>query len=94
MYSPYHPDGVVEDFARASDDREPRPGMARAAAAVLDLDLTTSWVVGDRPEDIGLAHAIGASAVYLGADDCQQPRVWSFRSLAAAAPFVMERIGV
>ena len=42
--------------------------MARAAEAALNLDLTASWVVGDRPEDIGLAEAIGASAVYVGTD--------------------------
>ena len=36
--------------------------MANAAASVLNLDLTASWVVGDRPEDIGLAQAVGASA--------------------------------
>jgi HAD superfamily hydrolase (TIGR01662 family) len=72
--------------------RKPRPGMARAAEAALNLDLTASWVVGDRPEDIGLAEAIGASAVYVGTGSCQQPGVWSFPSLAAAAPFIMERI--
>ncbi len=94
VYCPYHPDGVVEDFARASDDRKPKPGMARAAAALLGLDLTGSWVVGDRPEDIGLAEAIGASAVYLGSGYCQRPGVWSFPSLAAAALFIMERIAI
>ena len=94
LYCPYHPDGVVEDFARASDDRKPNPGMARAAAARLGLDLTASWVVGDRLEDVGLAQAIGASAVYLGAEERQWPGVWSFPSLAAAAPFIMERIAV
>src|SRR5271165_812304 len=30
-YCPYHPDGVVEAFSRTSEDRKPRPGMARAA---------------------------------------------------------------
>ncbi|HEX2819850.1 MAG TPA: HAD-IIIA family hydrolase [Streptosporangiaceae bacterium] len=94
LYCPYHPEGVIEDFARTSEDRKPRPGMARAAAAALNLDLTASWVVGDRPEDIGLAEAIGASAVYVGADGGQRPGVWSFPSLAAAAPFIMERIAV
>jgi D,D-heptose 1,7-bisphosphate phosphatase len=91
---PYHPDGVVEDFARTSEDRKPRPGMAKAAQAALNLDLTASWVVGDRPEDIGLAAAIGASAIYLGADTYDQPGVWRFPSLAAAAPFILERIAV
>lgn len=89
---PYHPAGVVEAFARASEDRKPRPGMAKAAEAALNLDLAASWVVGDRPEDVGLAEAIGASAVYLGPDDYQRPSVWSFPSLAAAASFILEQI--
>ena len=95
LYCPYHPDGVVEAFARTSDDRKPAPGMAKAAAAALNLDLAASWVVGDRPEDVGLAGAVAASAVYLGADGadrCQPPEVWSFASLAAAALFLLERV--
>jgi len=94
LYCPYHPDGVVEAFARTSEDRKPRPGMAKAAAAALNLDLRASWVVGDRPEDIGLAESVGASAVYLGTDDRQRLGVWSFPSLAAATPFILERIAV
>lgn len=92
LYCPYHPAGVVEAFARTSEDRKPRPGMAKAAEAALDLDLSASWVIGDRPEDIGLAEAIGATAIYLGSDECQRSGVWSLPSLAAAAPFVLERV--
>ena len=94
LFCPYHPTGVVEAFARTSEDRKPRPGMAKAAEAALGLDLAASWVVGDRPEDIGLAEAVGASAIYLGRDECQRPGIWSFPSLAAAAPFILERIAV
>jgi D-sedoheptulose 7-phosphate isomerase/D-glycero-D-manno-heptose 1,7-bisphosphate phosphatase len=94
LFCPYHPDGVVEEFARASEDRKPRPGMAKAAAAALNLDLTASWVVGDRPEDVGLADAVGASAAYLGSGDYKRPGVWSLPSLAAAAPFILERIAI
>jgi D,D-heptose 1,7-bisphosphate phosphatase len=94
LYCPYHPDGVVEAFARASEDRKPRPGMARAAAIALGLDLTACWVVGDRPEDVGLAHEVGASAIYLGPYDLELPRVWSFPSLAVAAPFILEHVAV
>jgi len=92
LYCPYHPEGVVEAFARTSEDRKPRPGMAKAAEAALNLDLTASWVVGDRPEDMGLAAAIGASAIYLGSDHRHRPGVWSFPSLAAAVPFILERV--
>jgi histidinol-phosphate phosphatase family protein len=92
LYCPYHPAGVVEAFARVSEDRKPRPGMAKAAAAALNLDLTASWIVGDRPEDIGLAEAVGAPAVYVGPDGCARPGVWSFPGLAAASSFILERI--
>ena len=94
LYCPYHPAGVVEAFARVSEDRKPRPGMAKAAAVALNLDLTASWVVGDRQEDIGLAEAIGAPAIYLGPDGCQRQGVWSFPSLAEASSFILERIAV
>jgi D,D-heptose 1,7-bisphosphate phosphatase len=94
VYCPYHPDGVVEQFARASEDRKPGPGMALSAANALNLDLAASWVVGDRPSDIGMADAIGAWAIYLRDDLPPRPRVWQFRSLADAAPFILERIAV
>ena len=94
VHCPYHPAGLVAAFARTSEDRKPRPGMAKAAEAALNLDLAASWVVGDRPEDIGLAEAIGASAVYLGPDHFHRSGVWSFPSLAAAAPFLLERVAV
>jgi histidinol phosphatase-like enzyme len=92
LYCPYHPDGVVEAFARVSEDRKPGPGMAKAAAAALNLELGRSFVVGDRREDVGLAEAVGASAIYLGQQPCERPGVWSFPDLAAAAPFILERI--
>jgi histidinol-phosphate phosphatase family protein len=92
LFCPYHPAGVVEEFTRPSEDRKPRSGMARAAQAALNLDLSSSWVVGDRPEDLGLAAAVGASAVYLGAEEIDRPGVWSFASLADAAPFILERL--
>jgi histidinol-phosphate phosphatase family protein len=93
-YCPYHPAGIVEAFTRTSEDRKPGPGMAKAAQAALNLDLTASWVVGDRPEDIGLAEAVGATAVRVGTNGHERPGVWSFPSLAAAAPFILERIAI
>jgi len=91
-YCPYHPDGVVEAFSRTSEDRKPRPGMATAAADALGLDLSRCWVVGDRPEDVGLAKSIGAAAVYLNAGASPAPGVWPFPSLAAAAPFILRQL--
>jgi len=94
LYCPYHPAGVVRAFTRASEDRKPGPGMARAAASALQLDLSASWVVGDRPEDIGLAEAVGASAVFVGPGECPRPGIKSFPTLADAAPYILERCGM
>jgi D-sedoheptulose 7-phosphate isomerase/D-glycero-D-manno-heptose 1,7-bisphosphate phosphatase len=87
LFCPYHPDGIVDAFARSSEDRKPRPGMALAAAAKLGLDLTASWVVGDRQEDVGLARAVGATAVLISGTPHDE--VPTFPSLAAAAPFIL-----
>jgi D,D-heptose 1,7-bisphosphate phosphatase len=92
LFCPYHPAGVVPSFSRTSEDRKPRPGMAKAAAAALNLDLAASFVVGDRHEDMGLAAAVGATAIYVGSGDCPRPDVLSFPSLAEAAPFILERV--
>ncbi len=66
LFCPYHPDGVVEEYARGSSDRKPAPGMALAAAQRLGLDLAKSWVVGDDDCDVHLARAVGARPVRIG----------------------------
>jgi len=91
LFCPYHPDGIVEAFARASADRKPAPGMALAAAHALDLDLSASWVVGDSSADIGLAMAIGACPLHVGPPGSADPEVASFPDLAAAVEFVLGR---
>jgi histidinol-phosphate phosphatase family protein len=90
LFCPYHPDGIVEAFARQSADRKPAPGMALAAARALDLDLSASWVVGDRAADIGLARAVGARPLHVGpAGYAADPQVASFPDLAAAVAFIL-----
>jgi histidinol-phosphate phosphatase family protein len=94
FFCPYHPEGTIGEFARASVDRKPMPGMARAAEQALNLDLTASWVVGDRAEDVGLAKAVGASAIYLGAETWDHPVVWTVPNLLAAVGIILEEIAV
>jgi D-sedoheptulose 7-phosphate isomerase/D-glycero-D-manno-heptose 1,7-bisphosphate phosphatase len=89
LFCPYHPDGIVEAFARASADRKPGPGMALAAANALDLDLAASWVVGDRISDLGLARAVGARPLFVGPATCPDADVTSFPDLAAAVGFIL-----
>src|SRR5919205_1886920 len=90
LFCPYHPDGTVESFARASADRKPGPGMALAAAEALGLDLTSSWVVGDDAVDVGLARAVGARPLHVGPIAFPAADVLSFPDLAAAVRHILD----
>jgi D-glycero-D-manno-heptose 1,7-bisphosphate phosphatase len=49
---PYHPDGVSPWIHPAHPAQKPRPGMLLAAERLLNLDLTRSWIVGDKTGDL------------------------------------------
>lgn len=62
-YCPHYRTGTVEKYVTACDCRKPGPGMLLRAAHDLDLDLSRSFVVGDRWHDVGAARAVGARGV-------------------------------
>ena len=69
----YHPGGGQSDC----DCRKPKPGMLRRAACDLGIDLTRSWMVGDRWRDIDCGRAAGCHTIFIdhGYDELlrQQP---------------------
>lgn len=62
-HCPHHPDGDVPAFRRRCDCRKPAAGMLRAAAADLNLDLSASWMIGDRETDLQAGAAAGCRTV-------------------------------
>jgi D-glycero-D-manno-heptose 1,7-bisphosphate phosphatase len=50
---PFHIQGKPPYQYPDHPSRKPNPGMLRAAAASLNLDLRRSWIVGDRTGDLG-----------------------------------------
>lgn len=92
LFCPYHPEGSVPAFARASTDRKPAPGMALAAAEALDLDLTASWVVGDRICDMDLARNVGARPMYVGPAGPAALGADSFPDLTAAVDAILTEV--
>ncbi|MEM7680442.1 MAG: HAD-IIIA family hydrolase [Planctomycetota bacterium] len=67
-YCPYHPQGSVPEYTCEHEDRKPQPGMLLRAAQDLDLDLSTSWMVGDQMRDVQAGAAAGARTVLLRDD--------------------------
>ena len=62
-YCPHHPDAPIEAYRQRCECRKPRVGMARRAEQELEIDLTRSYVVGDRWMDVELAQAFGGRGV-------------------------------
>jgi D-glycero-D-manno-heptose 1,7-bisphosphate phosphatase len=64
-YCPHHPGGVVAKYARACECRKPRPGLLLRAAREHNLDLATSWMVGDILDDVQAGRSSGCRTVFL-----------------------------
>ncbi|MEM1213129.1 MAG: HAD family hydrolase [Planctomycetota bacterium] len=67
-FCPFDPDGVVEAYRGDHEDRKPRPGMLLGAAEDHGLDLSRSWMVGDRERDVLAGQAAGVRTVLVGPD--------------------------
>jgi D-glycero-D-manno-heptose 1,7-bisphosphate phosphatase len=61
----HHPEGVVAELAGRCDCRKPEPGMLLRAAVDLDIELESSWMVGDTDADVAAGRAAGCATVLL-----------------------------
>jgi D-glycero-D-manno-heptose 1,7-bisphosphate phosphatase len=62
-YCPHHPRGAIKELATDCRCRKPRPGMIDDAVRDLGIDISRSWVVGDKWLDVQLGHAAGAKSI-------------------------------
>jgi D-glycero-D-manno-heptose 1,7-bisphosphate phosphatase len=71
-----------------SEYRKPRPGMLLRAAAQLSIDLSSSWMVGDRWKDIRCGEAAGCRTVFVNRNYTEEmnavPDYWAADLLEAA----------
>jgi D-glycero-D-manno-heptose 1,7-bisphosphate phosphatase len=63
FFCPHHPRATIEALRMTCDCRKPEPGMVRAAQSARAIDLTRSFVVGDKATDMKLAQRVGARGV-------------------------------
>ena len=62
-YCPHSPTAVVDEYRRECDCRKPKPGMIHSAVRDLSLDLSRSFIVGDRWRDIEMGQVAGTTGI-------------------------------
>jgi len=55
FFCPHYRTGVVSEYTADCDCRKPRTGLIKSACETFDIDMTNSYVIGDRCTDIELA---------------------------------------
>ncbi|HWO22297.1 MAG TPA: D-glycero-beta-D-manno-heptose 1,7-bisphosphate 7-phosphatase [Kofleriaceae bacterium] len=104
-FCPHHPEAGRGPYRIACRCRKPGPAMLEQAAAELGLDLAGSAIVGDKASDLEAGRAAGCAAVLVrtGYGAQEEARLIAdaradladavFDSLAAAAPWLIARLG-
>ena len=87
----YHPGQGLSDC----DCRKPRPGMLLHAASELNIDLTRSWMVGDRWRDVDCGHAAGCRTIFIDrgyAEELKQQPDFRVKNLLEAAEIIVAEV--
>lgn len=77
-FCPHHPDKGFEgervEYKISCDCRKPKPGMLYKAAEDFNIDLTSSWMIGDGKNDIEAGKKAGCRSVLIGEEDYGQDK--------------------
>ncbi len=75
-FCPHHPDkgfdGEVPELKFDCECRKPKPGMLLKAAEDFNIDLSSSWMIGDGNHDIGAGKNAGCHTALIGNEDYGQ----------------------
>jgi D-glycero-D-manno-heptose 1,7-bisphosphate phosphatase len=68
---PHHPEGKIAAFSSDCFCRKPKPGMISWLTERYDLDVSQSFMVGDRTIDAQAGVAAGAKGVLIAPDSAE-----------------------
>ncbi|MFC7897766.1 D-glycero-alpha-D-manno-heptose-1,7-bisphosphate 7-phosphatase [Streptomyces sp. NPDC057381] len=63
---PHHPDGTIDGLSFRCACRKPSAGLLLRAAEELDIDLASSWMVGDFASDVEAGRRAGCRTAWIG----------------------------
>src|SRR3989344_541895 len=59
----HHPESPTEEYRKVCNNRKPGTGMFQRASKQYNIDLSNSWMIGDKPTDIEAGLKIGAKTI-------------------------------
>jgi len=62
-YCPHHPQGLVKELAVRCRCRKPAPGLLEQAAREWPIDLSRSFLIGDKDDDMAAAASFGIRGI-------------------------------
>ncbi|MBW1790188.1 MAG: HAD-IIIA family hydrolase, partial [Deltaproteobacteria bacterium] len=62
-FCPHHPGGTVDEYRKSCECRKPATGLIQAAKAQFRIDMSGSYVIGDRLSDMELAERCGLRGI-------------------------------
>lgn len=90
FFCPYHPEHGIGHYKKDAECRKPNPGMILQAAAAYDIDLSTSFLLGDKMSDIeaGLAAGVGHNILFSSVGECNLHDIPIVSSHAELIPII------
>jgi D-glycero-D-manno-heptose 1,7-bisphosphate phosphatase len=99
-YCPHHIEGTVKEYAVPCSCRKPNTGMIEQATRDFGIDLTRSFLVGDKESDIEAGRRTGCRTVLLTGDGANPQTANALpssdhiaRSLYEAVSWIIEHAG-
>jgi D-glycero-D-manno-heptose 1,7-bisphosphate phosphatase len=64
-YCPHHPEHGVHPYKQDCTCRKPHPGLIKKAEKDLDIDLSQSFMIGDKATDVEAGQRAGTKAIFV-----------------------------
>lgn len=65
VYCPHDPSGIVSSYAKMCQCRKPLPGMFFNTSKKYNIDLSSSWMIGDILDDIEAGNRAGCRTILI-----------------------------
>ena len=76
-FCPHHPEKGIGEYKKNCNCRKPKTGMLEQASNDFNIDLTQSWLIGDKPGDIQAGNSAGCKTILVKTGKAGEDRHFS-----------------